>query len=289
MSLVLAADYRVPDFDHWWATLAGDLPRLPGLGPHHVVVYRSLHDASRVFVTIGVTERGPVDILLRSPVMLSWFDSAGVEEIPPMFAGEVVEKLDLGSPSGPAGPAATAETVIVAAIAPVGQLDRLRDRVHTAADRFAASGVRRFWIYRALDDQGEVMVLQEVATEQQAERWIHHPDDAAAFMSEAGEGPYPPLFVGRLVQAIEVPPSAPPDRRHWLPADPALLPAGTPAVPALFVDLNAPGTPAEAAALLQTITPPPAATPAAAYLGSTIVDHLVLIGLAEHHVRAELA
>src|SRR6478672_5682541 len=75
MSLVLAADYRVPDFDHWWAALAGDLPRLPGLGAHHVVVYRSLADASRVFVTIGVAGRGPVDTPLRSPVMLSWFDS----------------------------------------------------------------------------------------------------------------------------------------------------------------------------------------------------------------------
>src|SRR5690349_6123277 len=120
MSLVLAADYRVPDFDHWWAGLAGDLPRLPGLGPHHVVVYRSLADASRVFVTIGVAGRGPVDILLRSPVMLSWFDSAGVDEIPPMFAGEVVEKLDLDPR---AGPSATPGAVIVAAIAPVGRLE----------------------------------------------------------------------------------------------------------------------------------------------------------------------
>jgi len=205
MSLVLAADYRVPDFDRWWAVLSRDLPRLPSLGAHHVVVYRALDDASRIFVTIGFRDRRPVDVLLRSPGMFSWFDAAGVEEIPPMFVGEVVEKFNIGSQSGSAGPAAAAETVIVAAIAPVGQLDRLRDRVHTAADRFAASGVRRFWIYRALDDQGEVMVLQEVATERQAEEWIHHPDDAAAFMSETGEGPYPPLFVGRLVQAIEVP------------------------------------------------------------------------------------
>jgi len=221
MSLVLAADYRVPDFDHWWATLAGDLPRLPGLGPHHVVVYRSLRDASRVFVTIGVTERGPVDILLRSPVMLSWFDSAGVDEIPPMFAGEVVEKLDLdpqvGQPGGaetgvgPPADVAAPGAVIVAAIAPVGRLegpeglDRLRASVHGAVTRLAASGVRRFWIYRALDDQAEVMILQEMATERQAEQWIRHPDAAAAFMAEAGVGAYPPLFVGRLVDAIEVP------------------------------------------------------------------------------------
>ena len=214
MSLVLAADYRVPDFDHWWATLTGDLPRLPSLGAHHIVVYRSLEDASRIFVTIGVRERGPaaaggkasmVDALLRSPVMFSWFDSAGVEEIPPMFAGEVVEKLELAEEA--ALPAAT-DAVIVAAIAQVGRLeglDRLRASVHAAVARLAASGVRRFWIYRALDDQAEVMILQEFATERQAEQWIRHPDAAAAFMAEAGAGAYPPLFVGRLVQAIEVP------------------------------------------------------------------------------------
>src|SRR4029077_2873126 len=146
MSLVLAADYRVRDFDHWWATIAGDLARLPDLGVHIVVVYRSLQDATPVFVTIGVRERGPVDALLRSPVMFSWFDSAGVDEIPPMFAGEIVEKLDLtpetqdASPAagGPAvgvpaagGPAA-AGAVNVAAIAAVGRLDRLRASVHAA-------------------------------------------------------------------------------------------------------------------------------------------------------------
>ena len=211
MSLVLAADYRVPDFDHWWASLTADLPRLPGLGAHHIVVYRSLEDASRIFVTIGVRERGPaaaggqasaVDAL---PRMLSWFDSAGVEEIPPLFAGEVVEKLDLEPETGEPG------GVVVAAIAPVGRLDgvegpeRLRASVHAAVARLAASGVRRFWIYRALDDQAEVMILLQIATERQAEQWIRHPDAAAAFMAEAGAGAYPPLFVGRLVQAIEVP------------------------------------------------------------------------------------
>jgi hypothetical protein len=209
MSLVLAADYRVPDFDHWWAAIAGNLARLPGLGVHIVVVYRSLQDASRVFVTIGVRERGPVDALLRSPVMFSWFDSAGVDEIPPMFVGQVVEKLNLDPDTLEARPAATGTgspaTVIVGAIAPVGQLDRLRASIHAAVPRLAASGVRRFWIYRALDDQAEVMVLQEIATERQAEQWIHHPDAAASFMAEAGVGAYPPLFVGRLVQTIKLP------------------------------------------------------------------------------------
>jgi hypothetical protein len=71
------------------------------------VVYRSLQDASRVFVTIGVRERGPVDALLRSPLMFAWFDSAGVDEIPPMFVGQVVEKLNLDPDTLEARPAAT--------------------------------------------------------------------------------------------------------------------------------------------------------------------------------------
>jgi hypothetical protein len=210
MSLVLAADYRVPDFDHWWARVTADLPRLPGLGAHHIVVYRSLEDASRIFVTIGVRQRGPaaaggqasaIDAL---PRMLSWFDSAGVDEIPPMFAGQVVEKLEL-DPEAEGAAAPAAGPVIVAAIAPVGRPDKLRASVHAAVARLTASGVRRFWIYRALDDQAEVMILLQIATERQAEQWIRHPDAAAAFMAEAGAGAYPPLFVGRLVQAIEVP------------------------------------------------------------------------------------
>ena len=209
MSLVLAADYRVPDFDHWWATIASDLAILPGLGVHIVVVYRSLRDANRVFVTIGVRERGPVDALLRSPVMFSWFDSARVEELPPMFVGQIVEKLNLDPDTLQARPAATGTrspgAVMVGAIAPVGRLDLLRASIHAAVPRLAASGVRRFWIYRALDDQAEVMVLQEIATERQAEQWIRHPDAAASFMAEAGVGAYPPLFVGRLVQTIKLP------------------------------------------------------------------------------------
>ncbi|MFY9929677.1 MAG: hypothetical protein WAK82_16860 [Streptosporangiaceae bacterium] len=104
MSLVLAADYRVPDFDRWWNRLRGDLPRLPGLGAHHVVVYRAIHDPDHVFVTIGAREREPVDALLRSPLLFAWFDSAGVTEIPPLFAGQIVEKIDLPAPPAPLAP-----------------------------------------------------------------------------------------------------------------------------------------------------------------------------------------
>jgi hypothetical protein len=205
MSLVLAADYRVPDFDRWWAHLADALPRLPSLGAHHLVVYRAIEDSSRIFVTVGIRERGPVDALLRSPALFAWFDLAGVEEIPPMFVGEVVEKLDLADTTVESGAGDQAAAVIVAAIVSVGQLDHLRAFAHGAVARLAAAGVRRFWIYRALDDNAEAMILQEIASERQSERWIRKPAAVARFMSEAGVGAYPPLFVGRLVQVIEVP------------------------------------------------------------------------------------
>jgi hypothetical protein len=208
MSLVLAADYRVPDFDRWWDQLSGDLPRLPAPGAHHIVVYRAIRDPNHVFVTIGVREREPVDALLRSPVLFTWFDAAGVTEIPPLFAGQVVEKINLAAPAPPPESIATpapADGVIVASIVSVPEVDRLRARVHQAAARITASGVRRFWVYRALDDGGEVMILQEIATERQAEQWIRHPDASARFLAEAGVGAHPPNFVGRLVQTIEVP------------------------------------------------------------------------------------
>jgi len=119
--------------------------------------------------------------------------------------GEVVEKLDLADTAAAGDQAGV---VIVAMIVPVGQVDHLRAAIHDAITRFEASGVRRFWIYRALDNPAEAMILQEIASERQARRWIRHPDAAARFMSHAGEGAYPPPFVGRLVETIEVP--APP-------------------------------------------------------------------------------
>ena len=249
MSLVLAADYRVPDFGRWWTWLRSDLPRLPELGAQHLVVYRAIRDPNHVFVTIGVREREPVDALLRSPQLFTWFDAAGVTELPPLFAGQVVEKINLpatptptsatpptpatpptsatsfapatpltpATPSTPATPAVTStpgvppapgvdrDSVVVASIVSVGEIEALRASVHRAVARITASGVRRFWIYRALDDGAEVMILQELATERQADEWIRHPDASARFMNEAGVGAHPPNFIGRLVETLEIP------------------------------------------------------------------------------------
>jgi hypothetical protein len=203
MSLVLAADYEVRDFSHWWDTVTGGASKLPSLGVHHLVSYRSIENERRVFVTLGLHERGPIDALLRSPAVFDWFSAAGAEEIPPMFVGQVVEKLDL-EPRAEASGADAEAAVIIAGIVSVGSLDQMLAAVHADAGQMAAAGVRRYWTYRALDDANEAMILHEIATSHQAAQWLQHPDPAAAWMSQTGVSCYPPLFVGRLHQVIRV-------------------------------------------------------------------------------------
>ena len=89
-SIVLAADYRVRDPQRMWSDLQGRQSGLASIGAHHVVLYESSSEPGRVLTTVGVRSRGPVERLLRSPAIFEWFDSAGVEDIPPIFAGDVV-------------------------------------------------------------------------------------------------------------------------------------------------------------------------------------------------------
>ena len=203
MSLVLAATYRVRDFEDWWRAIA-DLAPLTRLGAHHLVVYRSVEDENQVFVTIGLRDRHSVERSLASPDALAWLDRAGIDDIPPVFAGEVVEKLDLHLE---ADSFHGATPVIVAGIVRVPDFARYWDLVRSNPDGLKNSGISRYWAYRSIDDVDEVMFLEEVATEHQAKRWIRHPDSAAEWMVRAGIGEYPPLFIGTLVESISVPPS----------------------------------------------------------------------------------
>jgi hypothetical protein len=139
---------------------------------------------------------------LRSPAIFEWFDALGVEDIPPVFGGEVVEKLDLGEPDAPDYVAG----VIVGAVAVVTDVPTLMRKVHDGVARFENSGIRKVWVYRALDDGREVMILQEVEDEITARRWIDHPDAAAEWMTNAGFGGYPNLFVGKLASVMTVGP-----------------------------------------------------------------------------------
>ncbi|OBJ09550.1 fatty-acid--CoA ligase [Mycobacterium sp. 1165196.3] len=198
-SMVIASDYRVPDPTRVWPLLERNKAALADIGAHHVLVYTSTHDHGRVLVMIGVHSREPIVELLRSRVFFDWFDEAGVEDIPAVFAGEIVDRFIAQPPKTPAAPG-----VVVAAIASVNDVSLLTSEVGTAIDRFTTAGIRKTWVFQAFDDDHEVLILQEFPDEESARRWIDHPDAAAQWMSGAGIGAYPPLFVGRFFDMMRI-------------------------------------------------------------------------------------
>jgi hypothetical protein len=197
-SMVIASDYRVPDPDRVFPLLKRRQKALADIGAHHVLVYKSTDDHGRVLVTIGLRSREPIVELLRSRVFFDWFDAVGVDDIPAVFAGEIVERFDSSSPRE------AAPGIVLAAIASVDDVPTLTAEVRGAMHRFKAAGVRETRIFRAFDDGHEVFILQDIDDEERARRWIEHPDVVAQWMTRAGVGPYPPLFIGTFVGMLRI-------------------------------------------------------------------------------------
>jgi heme-degrading monooxygenase HmoA len=197
-SIVIASDYRVPDPDRVFPLLQRRKKELAGIGAHHVLVYKSTDDYGRVLVTIGLRSREPIVELLRSRVFFDWFDAVGVDDIPAVFAGEIVERFDSNSPRR-AGPG-----IVVAAIASVDDVSTLTTEIRGALHRFKAAGIRETRVFRAFDDGHEVLILQDIDDEERARRWIEHPDVVAQWMTGAGMGAYPPLFIGTFVDMLRI-------------------------------------------------------------------------------------
>lgn len=198
-SMVIASDYRVPNPDRVWPLLKRRRSALADIGAHHVLVYKSIHDYGRVLVMIGVHSREPIVELLRSRVFFEWFDAVGVEDIPAVFAGEVVDRFESSPPAKPRAPG-----VVVAAIAAVDNVPAMSMDVRRALDKFTTAGVRKTWLFQAFDDGQEVMILQELDDEDSVRSWIDHPDAAAQWMTGQGRGAYPPLFVGRFMDMMRI-------------------------------------------------------------------------------------
>lgn len=177
-SMVIASDYRIPDPAKVWPLLERRKAALADIGAHHVLVYTSTHDYGRVLVMIGVHSREPIVELLRSRVFFDWFDAVGVEDIPAVFAGEIVDRFVAEPP--PATPKAPG--VVVAAFASVDSVPTLSAEVGHAMDRFTAAGIRKTWVFQAFDDSHEVLILQEFPDEDSAREWIEHPDAAAQWL-----------------------------------------------------------------------------------------------------------
>jgi hypothetical protein len=202
-SMVIASDYRVPDPTRVWPLLERNKSALADIGAHHVLVYTSTHDYGRVLVMIGVHSRERIVDLLRSRVFFDWFDAAGVDDIPAVFAGEIVDRFIAEAPFNPPSDL-RAPGVVVAGIGSVDDVSTLTAEVGDAMDRFTAAGIRKIWVFQAFDDDHEVLILQEFPDEESAREWIDHPDAAAEWMSGAGVGAYPPLFVGRFFDMMSI-------------------------------------------------------------------------------------
>lgn len=201
-SMVIASDYRLPDPSRVWPLLETRKDALAAMGAHHVLVYRSIREPGRVLVMIGVRSREPVVELLRSRVFFDWFDAVGIEDFPAVFAGEIVDRYELTPNEGELPPG-----VLVSAIVEVDRLTWLLNEMHSAKETFRSAGVRKVWIFRAFDDGNEVLILQEMDSEEQARRWIYQHDVAANWMEHAGIGVYPPLFIGEFVRMMRVGPT----------------------------------------------------------------------------------
>ena len=199
-SFILACDFRVDDIELMWEWLEKHRDRLSAIGAHHVVVYESIWEPRRVLVTIGIRQARSIREVLRSAAIFEWFNISGADDIPPIFGGEVVEKIDLyGS-----GSERHVGRVVVGVMSSVDDVSELMLKIHDGSERFKQGGVRKIWVYRALDDGQEVLILQEVADETSARQWIEHPDAAAEWMSNAGMGAYPTRFVGRFAHLMSV-------------------------------------------------------------------------------------
>ena len=198
-SLVLASDYRIPKPDRVWPLLESRQDALAAMGAHHVLVYSSTTEPGRVLVMIAIHQREPVLELLRSRVFFDWFDAVGVEDIPAVFAGELVERLDLAGEPTPSAP-----EVMVSVVTSVDNVTNLVTHVRETAGDLRDSGVRRMLIFSAFDDAGEVMMLFQIDDEAHARHWLRDSVLASEWMGKAGIGAYPPVFVGKLRQAFRV-------------------------------------------------------------------------------------
>jgi hypothetical protein len=199
-AVVLACDFTVDDVERMWDWIQRQRESLAGIGARHIVMFASVWEPGRVLVTTGLRGQRSIRRIVQSPMIFDWFDVAGIVDIPPIFGGEMVEQIDLVEASAPT----PEDAVVLGVISSVADVTRLVARVHDAAEHFVNAGVRKVWIYRALDDGHEVMILEEVDSEANVRKWIDKPDAAAEWMSRAGVGAYPPMFVGRVAHLMAI-------------------------------------------------------------------------------------
>ncbi|MDT5081898.1 MAG: hypothetical protein QOJ80_6535, partial [Mycobacterium sp.] len=187
------------DPERVWPLLERRRDALAGVGAHHVLVYTSTTDPGRVLVLIAIHTKETVIELLRSQLFFEWFDAVGVEDIPAVFAGELVERLELSEESIPSAP-----EVMVSVVTTVENVTNLITHVRETADDLRAAGVQRLLIFDAFDNAREVMMLFQIDDENHARHWLRDSELSTEWMGKAGMGAYPPVFIGKLQSMLRV-------------------------------------------------------------------------------------
>ena len=94
--------------------------------------------------------------------------------------------------------------VLVSAFLLVDDIDWLLGEFNRQATVFKNAGVRKVWVFQAFDDPREVMIVQELGSEEKARQWTHRHDAATEWMERTGVGVYPSLFVGEFLDLLRV-------------------------------------------------------------------------------------
>ena len=197
-SFVFAVEFSIGDPERVRPVLERHEQSLRDLGAQYAFVYESIVEPGKVLVVIGVRTEEPLLDLLRSPTLFQWFDAVGLDDLPAVFAGEIVERFDIGEPPTPGS------EIVVVAVTPVAEVESFLDRVRGSLGEFARAGIRRTLVYRAFDTPREVLFLQQLASATNALTWVERPAVAESWLADAGVGAYPSVFVGCFVSAMRL-------------------------------------------------------------------------------------
>jgi hypothetical protein len=195
--VVLASVLHVPDYDLWDSMLEDATDRMRELGVMRRWAYRSLTDPSEVFSGVLVSSAEQAMGMMRSLQMTDWITRTGVEDVPPFFVGARVASFDLTEGQRVDG------QFIVASIHTVGDFDRWMTMVETDRPWMVEGGTRHVWLYRAIDDPGEVMGMMSLRSEVAARSLLEGGLTRESWFDESGIDVHPPAFVGRRTRIVD--------------------------------------------------------------------------------------
>jgi hypothetical protein len=195
--VVFASVHTVRDYAHWQAMNNAENHRLQASGVLRRWSYQSLNKPSQVFSGLLVRTAAEALAILNNRRMADWLAEAGVDEVPPFFVGARVASYDFTGGQGVDG------AFIVAAVHSVPDFDRWLQAVDDDLDRLAGNGTRHLWLYRAVDDPLEVMMMMALRSEAAARALVAQGEARQDWFDTSGLHVHPGVFVGRRTDFID--------------------------------------------------------------------------------------